>query len=59
MRLAIALGVVLALSACGVDGAPIRPAVTTTFGTSTGNTTARVTTDWVNVRTSTHVGVSL
>ena len=58
MRLVIALGAGLALSACGVDGAPIRPSVTTTVGTSAGNTSASVTTDWISVRSSTHVGVS-
>lgn len=58
MRWAI-LGAVLALSACGVDGAPVRPSVQTTVGTSTGGGGVAVTNDWISGNVSVHAGASL
>ena len=58
MKWICGLMVAAMLAACGVDGAPIRPSVTTTMGTGSGNTNASVTTEWISGSTSTNIGTS-
>ena len=59
MRLVIAIATLFGLAACGVDGPPVRPSVTSTVGTSANGNSASVTNDWISGNVSVHVGGSL
>lgn len=59
MRLLLATAMVLALTACGVDGPPVRPSVKTTVGTGSKAGNASVTNDWISGTMNVHVGASL
>jgi predicted small lipoprotein YifL len=59
MKVILALSAILALTACGVDGPPVRPAAETSAGTRTGGNDSKLGSDWISGTINVHTAVSL
>ncbi|MEB8388602.1 argininosuccinate lyase [Rhodobacteraceae bacterium KMM 6894] len=59
MKVIFVLTAVLGLTACGVDGPPVRPAAKTSVGSGSKDGSASVTNDWISGNVSVHVGAAV